>query len=108
MCAQRQPAARQSPETSWHAVHDATVRRGLSRGVSGLGVSRFGRRIVRPGSNAGSLEHPVVSVHCLLIVDFGLPFLLVLTGDASKRYAPDRANGGFNLLHCWRGASYHG
>jgi hypothetical protein len=35
--------------------------------------------------------------------------LLVLTGDASKRYAPDRANGGFDLLHCWRpDASYHG
>jgi len=108
MCAQRQQAARQPLGTSWHAVHDATARRGLSRGVSGSGVSRFGQPMAKPVLNAGSREHPVVSIHCLLIVDFSLPFLLVLTGDASKRYAPNRANGGFNLLHCWRCAPYHG
>ncbi len=107
MCALRQQGARQSPATLWHAVHDVTVRRALSRGVSGSELSRFGQLIVRPGLSAGSLEHPVVSIHRLLVIDFSLPLLTVFAGDPCKRDPPDRASRGLSLLHCWGRTFYH-
>ncbi len=103
----RQQVVRQSPATLWHAVRDATARRGLSRFANGLGLSRFGQQNVRQGLNAGSFEHFAVSVHCLLIVDFSLPLLPVLAGDPRKRYPPGRASSGLNLLQNRGGVSYH-
>jgi len=107
MCALSQQVARQSLGIWWRAAPDATVTRGLGRGGNGLGLSRFGQPNVRPGLSAGSPEPPVVSVHCLLIVNLSLPLLPVLSRDTGKRYSPDRASRGLNLLHRWGCASYH-
>ncbi len=79
----------------------------LNRGKSFLGLNPFGLLIEKPKLNAGSDKRSVVSVHCLLVIDFSLPLLPVLAGDACKSNLPDHPGRSLDMLHSWRRASYH-